>query len=406
MKLEGTLDAFSLPDIFSLLSMTKKTGGLHLRRSSAHGAVWFADGMITGAASDLDRQSLARRIAGSGRVSDEALTAAVTHVRLDGEAGVARVLRDADAIDEGVLHSLVTEQITDAVFDLMRWADGSFAFVVDEPNRDGVGVSCTAEDVVTEARRRLDVFASLDASVADSDSTLTVALELAADPQLTADEWSLVALVDGQRSIGEIVDLCGRGEYAVVVSLADLVARKLLQVGDGGIAALERRQEQISTLEVPASLPSAAARPAAAEVPSVEPVASFPEPATSFPESPSSFSEVAQPFPSTYEPAPAAPPAAPLPPAPYDPPAQPVAIPPAATVYEPPAPPQIAEVAPLARPVVPQRDPGPFTVGRPPVSPSDPTAVAAAPGGVPAIERDPNVNKSLLLRLIAGVRGL
>ena len=28
MKLEGTLDAFSLPDIFQLLSFTKKTGTL------------------------------------------------------------------------------------------------------------------------------------------------------------------------------------------------------------------------------------------------------------------------------------------------------------------------------------------------------------------------------------------
>ena len=44
MRLEGSLDAFSLPDIFSLLSMTKKTGGLHLRRSGAHGVVWLGDG--------------------------------------------------------------------------------------------------------------------------------------------------------------------------------------------------------------------------------------------------------------------------------------------------------------------------------------------------------------------------
>ena len=48
MRLEGSLDAFSLPDIFSLLSMTKKTGGLHLRRADAHGAVWLADGQLTG----------------------------------------------------------------------------------------------------------------------------------------------------------------------------------------------------------------------------------------------------------------------------------------------------------------------------------------------------------------------
>jgi hypothetical protein len=39
VKLEGSLDAFSLPDIFALLSMTKKTGGLHLRRDGAHGVV-------------------------------------------------------------------------------------------------------------------------------------------------------------------------------------------------------------------------------------------------------------------------------------------------------------------------------------------------------------------------------
>jgi hypothetical protein len=390
VKLEGTLDAFSLPDIFSLLSMTKKTGGLHLRRSSAHGAVWFADGMITGGASDLDRQSLARRIAGSGRVPDEALTAAVTHVRLGGDAGIARVLRDADAIDEGILHSLVTEQITDAVFDLMRWSEGSFAFVVDEPNRDGVGVSCSAEDVVTEARRRLDIWASLDAAVVDPDATLTIALELESEPQVSTDEWSLIAMVDGQRSIGEIVDLCGRGEYAVTVSLADLVSRKLLQVGDSSVAELERRQEQISTLEAPL-LPASVTTSTPA----------FPEPV--FPEP--SFPASAEPLPPAYEPAPPAPAA----PAPYDFPAQPA---PSAPAYADPSPPPAAvppPAAPEPRPVVPQRDPGPFTSGRPvAAAPSQPAAATAgAPGGsVSAIERDPNVNKSLLLRLIAGVRGL
>ncbi len=388
MKLEGTLDAFSLPDIFSLLSMTKKTGGLHLRRASAHGAVWFADGMITGGASDLDRQSLARRIAGSGRVSDEALTAAITHVRLDGEAGFARILRDADAVDEGVLHSLVSEHITDAVFDLMRWADGSFAFVVDEPNRDGVGVSCAVEDVVAEARRRLDVWASLDSAIADPDATLTVALELDDDPVLTADEWSLVALVDGQRSVSEIVDLCGRGEYAVAVTLADLVSRKLLQLGEGSVGALERRQDQIAALEAP-TLPASAA-PAAAPGP-VTPAA----PAPSLP-------EPVQPLPPVYEAA--APVAATLPPAPYDLPTQPAAVrAPLPPLYDEPAPQRPAEVVPQEQPVVPQRVDGPFTSGHQPIAPGD---AAGATPPVAVIERDPNVNKSLLLRLIAGVRGL
>ncbi|HVU61122.1 MAG TPA: DUF4388 domain-containing protein [Mycobacteriales bacterium] len=376
MKLEGTLDAFSLPDIFSLLSMTKKTGGLHLQRSGSHGAVWFADGMLTGGASDLSRQSLGRRIAGSGRVTDAALTAAVTQVRLDADAGVASVLRDADAIDEGDLHSLVTEQIMDAVFDLMRWTDGSFAFVVDEPNRDGVGVNCRVDDVVAEARRRLDQWATIDPAVADQDTVLTITCDPPAEPQLSADEWSILALVDGQRSVGEIVDLCGRGEYAVVVTLADLVARKLLETEDGGVTALTRRQELFSAIEAPVTTGPVA-------------VPAQPAPATPAPPPPATFP--AEPIPAPY-----------VPPTPVQP------------VYETPAPPPTppapapAPAAPAPRPVVPHRDPGPFT-SVPQPQPAEVFTAASANGaaGTPAaIERDPNVNKSLLLRLIAGVRGL
>jgi hypothetical protein len=372
VKLEGTLDAFSLPDIFSLLSMTKKTGGLHLQRSGSHGAVWFADGMLTGGASDLSRQSLGRRIAGSGRVTDEALTAAVTQVRLDPDAGVASVLRDADAVDEGDLHSLVTEQIMDAVFDLMRWTDGSFAFVVDEPNRDGVGVSCRVDDVVSEVRRRLDQWATIDPAVADQDTVLTITCDPPTEPQLSIDEWSILALVDGQRSVGEIVDVCGRGDYAVVVTLADLVARKLLETEDGGVTALTRRQDLFSPIEA-ASSPARAAAPVQAAQPVMAPP---PPPRAAFPAEPIPAPYTAPALPPTYEPAPMQP---------------------------------VTEAAPGQRSVVPHRDPGPFTTV---AQPQHVDPVAAAATGGPAgsasgiIERDPSVNKSLLLRLIAGVRGL
>jgi hypothetical protein len=59
--------------------------------------------------------------------------------------------------------------------------------------------------------------------------------------------------------------------------------------------------------------------------------------------------------------------------------------------------------------VTPQR-PEPFIPQRAPEHPEPAVAVgggvAAAPATAHAIERDPSVNKSLLLRLIAGVRGL
>jgi hypothetical protein len=89
MKLEGSLDTFSLPDIFQLLSFTKKSGGLHLECGGNDGVVFFGSGLITGASADSSRQPLARRLIGAGVVDDEALAAAVAIATQGHRIGVA-----------------------------------------------------------------------------------------------------------------------------------------------------------------------------------------------------------------------------------------------------------------------------------------------------------------------------
>ncbi|GAC1323649.1 MAG: hypothetical protein NVSMB13_03850 [Mycobacteriales bacterium] len=97
MRLEGSLDAFSLPDIFQLLSYTKKTGALHLRRTAGkatqHGVVFLVGGSVTGATSDLSRQSLARRLVGAGHVLDDAMAAALQRASNSEGIGFGRALR-------------------------------------------------------------------------------------------------------------------------------------------------------------------------------------------------------------------------------------------------------------------------------------------------------------------------
>ena len=110
------------------------------------------------------------------------------------DLGLARALRDANAIDEGELHTLVSEHIVDTVFDLMRWSEGVFEFVVDEANIDDVGVIREVDEVVTESRQRLDTWAAIDERVASSDTVLSLALNPDVDPTMQRDEWALLAL--------------------------------------------------------------------------------------------------------------------------------------------------------------------------------------------------------------------
>ena len=359
MTLEGSLDAFSLPDIFQLLSFTKKTGALRITGPAAKGIVHFATGSVTGATSDVSRQSLARRLVGAGLLDDDGLRKALDAVAEDPALGIGKAAHDAGAVDDGVLHEQVVEQATDAVFDLLRWTKGEFAFV-DEANPDDLGVSLNVEEVIAEGRRRMEEWETLTKAVPAPDAIVSVVLKPAADETtMTAEEWAVLALADGHRTVADLVRVTGRGEFATVRTLAALVDRGLVTFRRGdddqgdSVAALLRRQAELSRLE-------------GVEEPAAEPE---PEP----------------------EPAKAAAPKRP-------------------------------EVVPD---VVPQR-PEPM-VARRPEFPEDVTvpgvrrpassirtttetegsaAVATAETVSQLIERDPSVNKSLLLRLIAGVRGL
>ena len=362
MRLEGTLDAFSLPDIFQLLSYTKKTGALHLRRSgagaSAHGVVHLRDGAVTGARSDVRRQSLGRRIVGAGVIDDAALEKAVARVQSDPTCGLARALADAGALSEEFGRALAAEQATDAVFELLRWPDGDFAFVVDEPDPDDLGASLPVEEVVAEGRRRIQTWA--EAELPAPDAVLSLATAPAADPALTRDEWSLLALVDGRRTVADLVVLSGRGEYVVVCALAGLVERGLISVGTSS-DDVGRRQALLAALEGQPVEAVAAPVPPARKAPEPSPVQ-----APVIPERPEPFTAARQP-----------------------------------EHAEPPMPAyaRLSTSAPPQRPVSAASSVG-AVHGAVAMQPSHEVAPS------PYIERDPSVNKSLLLRLIAGVRGL
>jgi hypothetical protein len=400
--------------------------------------VWLGDGLITGGASDSSRLPLGHRLAGCPDISHEALTSAVDAVSRTSGLGIASALRAAKAIGETELQAIVSEQIIDSVFDLMRWPDGVFQFVGDEANIDDVGVSLEVEAVVTEARRRLEVWASFDAAVTTPSAVLSLALEPAGELRVSNEEWSLLALVDGRRTVGDLVSTYGRGEYCVVVALAELVGRGLIRANEGedfGVTALVRRQDLVAALEAEQTATSEAVESSAATEPTAtEPAASddadgetvhdseLDAAATDGAEADDDDESIdedgsqGEPIERhtglrSVDP--------PMTLADYD----------SAGEYDADIDftgdaasngHHVVELTSVPRSAldddddeseaVTPRRPEPFMPSREPEHP-EPMAVAAGGGGAsampsPLIERDPSVNKSLLLRLIAGVRGL
>jgi hypothetical protein len=360
VRLEGTLDAFSLPDIFQLLSYTKKTGTLHLRREGRHGMVHVRDGAVTGGRGDVTCQALGRRLVGAGLVDDDVLADAVEKVMADPGTGLARALADSGRLDGELLKVLASEQATDAVFELLQWPDGDFAFVVDESDPDDLGATVDVEEVVAEGRRRIEALNELSDKIPSTTAVVALAPAPWGDPAVSREEWALLSLVDGQRTVGDLVLLSGTGQFVVMSSLAGLAARGLITVEERaeGPNPLLRRQQLLATLEgreapVEEPAPAAERKPVIPE--RVEPFVPERQP------------EFAEPVPAATRAAAAR-----------------TDFAPAASASPAPASPAAASVGSVQGAHALQPETAPTSL----------------------IDRDPAVNKSLLLRLIAGVRGL
>ena len=79
MALEGTLKDFSLPDIFQLIGLQKKTGVLTLRQKREEARIIFLNGMVVGAESSNHKleNRLGRVLVKSNRISQGELDQAL-----------------------------------------------------------------------------------------------------------------------------------------------------------------------------------------------------------------------------------------------------------------------------------------------------------------------------------------
>jgi hypothetical protein len=263
MRFEGSLDTFSLSDIVTLVATTRKSGALHVTCEGRHGLLRFADGALAGGSSDVSRQTLVRRLIGAGLVGDDALSDAASRV-VGTRVGLVRALRDDGAVDAQVLSDAAGEHVVDAVFDLLHWADGDFSFALGEPDADGLELSWPADQVISEARRRLEVWEQLGDAAPSPEAVLSLApVPPATVPEIGAREWSLLAFVDGRRTVAEIAELTGQGVYGVVTGLAGLVDQGLVRAETGDVvASLVRRQQLLAPWEGSSPVPAGEEPPA------------------------------------------------------------------------------------------------------------------------------------------------
>jgi hypothetical protein len=264
--LEGNLDDFTLPDILRLLAFTSKSGRLAIHREGAAGRIDLADGRLREASADADRLSIARRLLGAGLVSVADLEPVLRdRAALPTDLELARALVDAGTLESGTLAEVLREQTVDAVFDLLRWTEGSFRFEGGAPDASGgqvLDLAVPVDEVLTDATARLEAWPAVAERTGDGDAVVTISRPAGerAQVSLPPDGWSLLSLVDGRRTVTELASLSGQGEFRTRRTLVALLDEGVVTVGDtegrGHVERLLAEHDRLATLETDLGAPA------------------------------------------------------------------------------------------------------------------------------------------------------
>lgn len=236
MALRGNLRDFSLPDVFQLVTFSRKTGVLRIvREDAAQGTVWFRDGEVFFASSNWHTELIGERLVRAQRITPQALVRALEAKALEPADGrrLGQILIDEGYITEAVLETFVTEQIEDTIFDLMRWDEGEFDFeAMPEVVEEDIGLSVSIENIVMEGSRRLEEWGRIKKKIPSMDVVFKMATapgEGTFEISLKPVEWQLLLLTDGSRSVAELALAAKRTDFEVARIIYGLLSAGLLE---------------------------------------------------------------------------------------------------------------------------------------------------------------------------------
>ncbi len=230
--LSGDLSAINLADIFSLLGMSKKGGVLKLARGAETRSLHWELGEIVFARSNSVRDSLGNFLVRKGIITPE--QNAVSASKIDENTRHGKVLVRMGFITADQLLWAVKQQVLEIVYSLFHWRSGLFEFLEGESDaKEKITLSMSTTKIIMEGIHRLDEWAKIRTLFPDDSVVLEPVLgppEVAARPDLAADDKKIVALVNGSRTIAEISNLSRQGEFECSSLLFNLVSSGVLRV--------------------------------------------------------------------------------------------------------------------------------------------------------------------------------
>ncbi|MBI4537584.1 MAG: DUF4388 domain-containing protein [candidate division NC10 bacterium] len=241
MALEGSFKDFHIADVLQLIGLQQKTGVLSLETAEESLQLLLRDGEVVGVQSA--RPPLETRVAAlliaRGSLTPAALEEALAVQRE--QAQPLGAILTAGAVPGKEWASALAAELEGRLYRPFRWKDGKYRFTTQgkvEPGENSLP-PLRVDTLLMEGMRRADEWPLILQEVHSPKAVFRVGGQQAkVDPRdIRPTDVTMLKLVDGKRTVEELVALSGLGEFEAWSGLANLVRANAISPVSLGPAA-------------------------------------------------------------------------------------------------------------------------------------------------------------------------
>ncbi len=235
MALQGTLKDFSITEIIQLIGQQLKTGVLRIRRGKDLVELHFVDGMIVHVYSNYrGKKDLIGEILVKAQLITEEQLERVLRIQKETLKYLGEILVELQLLTKDHVLKVISTQIYETIYDLFWWEDGTFNFdlkLVESYKK--IPFALSTEQVLLNILRMVDEWSEIEKKVYSPNLVFRKVLvlkEKSLDPlssqgylkeKLTSEQELIYNLVDGTRTVQEIIDRSLLGKF----NASDILSR-------------------------------------------------------------------------------------------------------------------------------------------------------------------------------------
>jgi CheY-like chemotaxis protein len=247
-EIRGDVDVLGISNILQMLSMNGARGFLTIYQEGQKKVIHFLDQGMRLVSGARRTNPLGEILIRTGKITREQLDEILAEQRRTG-AQLGEIVCGRKILDESVITSALREQVAEEIYDLFTWSDAKFAFTAstEGPPTGSAGplssviLDTNMMSLMIEAARRVDELANIQSIIPDV-RLVAERLELPAsldDPSLDRNAIEdILPLVDGQRSVGHIIEESLFPKFTVLRTLYGLAQRGVIKIRDRGDGAV------------------------------------------------------------------------------------------------------------------------------------------------------------------------